>query len=446
MSPLMPTLSLRPLCALALAITLAAPSFAQVAPAVAPVAPQKPSGEGGLPAGTAAGGGFVPDRLVRLHGRLDRFVSDGDIAGAVSLIARRGRIVDVHVTGLRDREQRLPMTRDTIVRVYSMTKIATTVAALVLLEEGRLRLDDQVATFLPSLKAPRVFVGGTAAAPKFEPAARPITIRHLLTHTSGYTYGLQSSTVDDLYRGAALFESRTGDEFVGKVATLPLIAHPGDRFNYGVNTDLLGVIIEKVTGQSLGAFMQARIFAPLGMVDTGFGVPAAKRARLAQVYQREGTGPLTSMGQPNPLPGRADRIPYPDPDDRLFHSGGGGLFSTADDYARFAQMLLDGGVLDGVRILGRKTVATMTSNQTARLPKGTPSHQGFGFGVSVRLDQGGGTAAGSVGEFGWSGAATTLVSIDPQERIVSILLTQHMPFDQPRIFAVYSTMVNAALD
>ena len=179
------------------------------------------------------------------------------------------------------------------------------------------------------------------------------------------------------------------------MASLPLIAQPGERFYYGVNTDLLGVIIEKVTGQSLGAFMQARIFGPLGMVDTGFGVPVASRGRLARVYQREGKGPLDGRGSAEPDGVRSrQRIPYPDPDGRLFHSGGGGLFSTADDYMRFAQMLLDGGALDGVRILGRKTVATMTSDQNARLPKGTPSHQGFGFGVSVRLDQGGGAAGG----------------------------------------------------
>jgi CubicO group peptidase (beta-lactamase class C family) len=155
---------------------------------------------------------------------------------------------------------------------------------------------------------------------------------------------------------------------------------------------------------------------------------------------------LTAVDQPSPTESGPPRIPYPDPDGRLFHSGGGGLFSTADDYMRFAQMLLDGGMLDGVRILGRKTVATMTSDQNARLPKGTPSHQGFGFGVSVRLDQGGGAPAGSVGEFGWSGAATTLVRIDPQERMVSILLAQHMPNDQPALFSVYAAMVNAAIE
>jgi CubicO group peptidase (beta-lactamase class C family) len=443
----MPTLSLRPYCALALAIALAVPAFAQVvAPAVTPSGAPQPSAARALPATTAAAGGFAADRLARLHDRLDKFVSDGDIAGAVSLIARRGRIVDVHVTGLRDREQQLPMTRDTIVRVYSMSKIVTSVAVLMLIEEGRLRLEDPIATFLPALKSPQVFTGGTAKVPQLVPAARPITIRHLLTHTSGFAYGLASSSVDDLYREAGLDQARTGDELVEKVARLPLIAQPGDRFYYGINTDLLGVIVEKITGQALGAFLQARVFGPLGMNDTGFSVPAGKRSRLAKLYRREGTGPLTAIEGVLPKAAGGVELPYPDPEGRLVHSGGAGLFSTADDYARFAQMLLDGGTLDGVRILGRKTVHTMTSDQNARLPQGTPGASGFGFGVSVRLDQAGGAMAGSVGEFGWSGAATTWVRMDPQERTVAILLAQHLPGNQPGIYTVYSTMVNAALD
>ena len=431
----MPRLPLRSLIALTLAIALTAPTRAQVATVPKP-----------LPTAPPASEGMTADRLARMHARLDRFVEEGQIAGALSLVLRRGKVVDVHTTGLRDREQRLPMTRDAIVRVYSMTKIATSVAALILIEEGRLRLEDPIAQYLPALKSPQVLTGGTVAVPQLVPAARPITIRHLLTHSSGFAYGLSpATTVDVMYRDAALFRSRTSDEFVDKVAKLPLIAQPGDRFNYGVNTDLLGIIVEKISGQSLGAFMEARIFGPLGMVDTAFAVPAAKRERLAQVYTREGSAPLKPIAGFSPGPNGNDDVSYPDPEGRLFHSGGGGLFSTADDYARFAQMLLDGGTLDGVRILGRKTVHTMTSDQNARLPQATPAASGFGFGVSVRLDQGGGAMAGSVGEFGWSGAATTWVRMDPQEKTVAILLTQHLPGNQPGIYTVFSTMVNAAI-
>jgi CubicO group peptidase (beta-lactamase class C family) len=429
----MPRLYLRPLIALTLVVALTASASAQVATAPKP-----------LPTAPPASEGMAADRLARMHDRLDRFVADGEIAGAISLVLRQGKVVDVHTTGLRDREQKLPMTRDTIVRVYSMTKIVTSVAALILVEEGRLRLEDPIALYLPALKSPQVFTGGTATVPQLVPAARPITIRHLLTHTSGFAYGLAPSTVDDMYRTARLDQARTGDELVDKVARLPLIAQPGDRFYYGINTDLLGVIVEKVARQSLGAFLQTRVFDPLGMKDTGFSVPAASRSRLAKMYRREGTGPLTAVAHAVADTAAAD-LPYPDPEGRLLHSGGAGLFSTADDYARFAQMLLDGGTLDGVRILGRKTVHTMTSDQNARLPQATPAASGFGFGVSVRLDQGGGAMAGSVGEFGWSGAATTWVRMDPQEKTVAILLTQHLPGNQPGIYTVFSTMVNAAI-
>jgi CubicO group peptidase (beta-lactamase class C family) len=326
-----------------------------------------------------------------------------------------------------------------------MTKIITSVAVLMLVEEGRLRLEDPIADFLPALKAPQVFTGGTAAAPQLTAVARPITIRHLLTHTSGFAYGLAQSPVDDLYRGAKVLQARSADDFVARVARLPLIAQPGDRFYYGVNTDLLGAIVEQVTGQRLGAFMKARIFDPLGMPDTGFSVPAGSRGRLATLYQRQGSGPLEAVAAFSPTGNTAEELPYPDPDGRLFDSGGGGLFSTADDYARFAQMLLNGGELEGVRILSPKSVTTMTANQTARVAQPSNSHAGFGLGVSVRLDHGGGALAGSIGEFGWSGAATTYVSIDPLEQMVSILLTQHLPFNQPGIFTVYSTMVNAAI-
>lgn len=428
-----------PVAALALSLALVRPSPAQVAaPAPAAVAPT-------LPSGTAAAEGFVPERLDRLHGRLTRFVDEGEIAGLVSMIVRHGKVVDVHVAGFRDREQRQPMTRDTIFRIYSMSKIITSVAVLTLVEDGRLRLDDPIGAFLPALATPRVFTGGTAAVPQLVPARRPVTIRHLLTHTSGFAYGLSPSVVDDMYRDAQLFQARSGDDLVARVAKLPLISQPGEQFYYGVNTDLLGVIVEKVTGQSLGAYVKARILEPLGMVDTGFEVAAAKRSRLATLYRRQDTGPLTAVAALTLNPAASSDLPYPDPEGRLFHSGGGGMFSTADDYARFAQMLLNGGSLGSVHILGRKTVDMMRTDQNGRLDKPTVGHSGFGLGVSVRRDLAGGALAGSTGEFGWSGAATTTVVIDPQEHLVMLLLAQHLPFDQPRLFGVFTTMVEAAL-
>lgn len=424
---------IRSVAPLALVLALAVPVRAQVA---APAT---------LPAGSAAAEGVVPDRLDRLHGRLTRFVDEGDVAGLVSLIVRNGKVVDVHTAGFRDREQRVPMTRDTIFRIYSMSKIITSVAVLTLVEDGRLRLDDPVGAILPALASPRVFTGGTAAVPQLVPARRAITIRHLLTHTSGFAYGLAPSVVDDMYRDAKLLQARTGDAFIEKLAKLPLISQPGEQFYYGVNTDVLGVIVEKVTGQTLGAYVKARILDPLGMTDTGFDVPAAKRTRLAALYQRQDKGPLTVVPTIAVAGSETSDLPYPDPEGRLFHSGGGGMFSTADDYARFAQMLVNGGTLGDARILGRKTVAMMTSDQNIRIDTPTVGHSGFGLGVSVRRDLAGGALAGSVGEFGWSGAATTLVVMDPQEKTVALLLTQHFPFDQPRLFSVFQAMVNAAL-
>lgn len=422
--------------ALALWVALVHPALAQVAAPPATVT---------LASAPAAAEGLVPERLERLHARLSRFVDEGEVAGLVSMVVRHGKVVDVHTAGFRDREQRQPMTRDTIFRIYSMSKIITTVAVLTLVEDGRLRLDDPIGTFLPALASPRVFTGGTATVPQLVPARRPITIRHLLTHTSGFAYGLAPSVVDDMYRDAKLFQARTADELVEKVARLPLLSQPGEQYYYGVNTDLLGVIVEKITGQRLGEYVAARILDPLGMRDTGFDVPAGKRARLATLYQRQDTGPLTAVAAFSTTAATDGDLPYPDPEGRLFHSGGGGMFSTADDYARFAQMLLDGGTLDGVRILGRKTVAMMTTDQNLRVDRPAVGHSGFGFGVSVRRDLAGGALAGSVGEYGWSGAATTTVSVDPQESMVMLLLAQHLPFDQPRLFGVFTTMVHAAL-
>lgn len=399
-----------------------------------------------LPAAPPASEGFAADRLQRLHDRVRQFVDDGLVAGFVTLIARHGRIVDVHASGLRDREQRLPMTRDTIFRIYSMSKLVTSVAVLALLEEGRLRLDDPIAQYLPMLAKRQVFIGGTAEAPQLASAARPITIRHLLTHTSGFAYGLAQSPVDDLYRKAALLSAPTTDEFLVRAATLPLIAQPGERFYYGINTDLLGAIVERVTGESLEQFLQSRILQPLGMRDTSFSVPAAKRPRMAKVYARAKDDALTPLPQPL-APVVPPGVPYPDEEGRLFMSGGGGLFSTVDDYARFGQMLLNGGELEGARILGRKTVEAMRSNHLRHLappPVGTPP-SGFGLGVSVRLDLASGVLLGSPGQCGWTGAATTYVNLDPEEQTLAMIFAQHMPHNEHDVFGAFSTLMYAAL-
>jgi CubicO group peptidase (beta-lactamase class C family) len=331
-----------------------------------------------LPDAPPAAEGFSPERLARLQARMQEVVDAGDYAGFVWLVARHGRVTDTRAVGFRDREARLPMERDTIFRIYSMTKTVTSVAAMMLVEEGRLRLDDPVGRHLPALTSPLVLTGGTEDRPVLTKPVRSVTIRHLLTHTSGYSYGFARNALDRIYQRGPLLNLPTMAAFVERVASLPLAEDPGRRFRYGINTDILGAVIEQVSGQGLDAFIAERITGPLRMHDTAFVVPATRRQRMARVYTKNDTGTLE--------PVVSEGVPYPDEDGRTFPSGGGGLFSTVDDYARFAQMLLNGGTLDGVRLLGRKTVESMRSNHLVMLDPPTRDNgaDGFGLGVSVR--------------------------------------------------------------
>ncbi|WP_051277802.1 serine hydrolase domain-containing protein [Solimonas flava] len=393
---------------------------------------------GDADAGTraAAPAGFSAARLQRVPALLGRLVDDGDYAGAVWLIARDGHVVQHGAVGFRDLEARAPMGEDTAFAIASMSKIVTTVTALTLLEEGRLDLEDPVSRYLPELAQPRVLVGGDADAPQTVPALRPVTIRQLLTQTSGYSYGFfDGEPWRTIYARADLWNSADAADFVRRAASLPLKHQPGAAWSYGINTDLLGIVIERVTGQSLEAAMRARVLAPLGMRHTGFTPPAG--VPLARMYGETADGRLTPIASPvHTGPG--------------LQSGGGGLYSTLHDYARFAQMLLDDGQLDGVRILGRKTVETMRSNQVGYLnprPRDRFVPQGFGFGVRVRLDDAGmSDALGTPGSFGWEGVTTTYVSIDPKERLLMIVMTQRQPFDAKMLFERFSNTVYQALE
>jgi CubicO group peptidase (beta-lactamase class C family) len=396
-----------------------------------------------LPMAAPKAAGFSAQRLDALHRRIQGEVAAGQYSGCIVLIARDGRIVDWRAHGWQNLDSRTPMKKDSIVRIFSMSKIVTSVAVLTLLEDGRLKLDDPVEKYLPALKNRQVVVGGTADAPLLEPARRPVTIRDLLTHSSGYYYDEPWSAEAlpmALMKRARLWEAANLDDFIARLAAVPLSEQPGTRFRYGISTDILGAVVEKASGRRLDAFLRERIFEPLGMVDTGFWVPADKLARLATVYERDSQGRLVPSGWANAAeagPGHG------------ILSGGGGLYSTAADYLRFAQMLLNGGQLDGARILGRKTVALMTSNHLKHLadphPSGAPG-QGFGLGVRVLIDPGQGLILGSPGTFGWEGAATTLVQIDPQERTVALLLLQHVPYNQDDVFARFTNGYLSALD
>jgi CubicO group peptidase (beta-lactamase class C family) len=379
--------------------------------------------------------GFSPERLARVDEHLRRYyIEPGKIAGASTLVARRGEVVHFSPLGRMDIERDKPMREDTIFRVYSMTKPITSVALMTLYEEGRLRLSDPVHKFVPAFEHMRVYVSGKYPLFMTEPARRPITLHDLLTHTAGLTYGfMYRGNVDDAYRKLDIDGLKTGATLADrmeKLATLPLEFSPGTAWNYSVATDLVGHVVEKVSGQSLDRFVRARITEPLGMVDSGFTVRPSETARFAANYTRRADKSLRLIDDPlgdSPWVG-----------DKTFFSGGGGMVSTAADYLRFCRMLLNGGELDGVRILGRKTVELMTMNH---LPGGVALTElttglfsevenegtGFGLGFSVNLNPVLGGSLGSVGEFAWGGMASTIFWIDPREELIAIFMTQLVP-------------------
>ena len=382
--------------------------------------------------------GFDRARLEVLHETTRRFVDEGKHAGIITLLTHKGKVVDFYAYGYRDVENQLRMERDTICRVYSMSKIITCAATLALLEDGRLNLDDPVAKYLPELKDMKVWAGGTQGEPKLEPLKRPITIKHLLTHTSGLIYDFMGEDeLAKMWLKADLWTGPGLSNFVAKLGKLPLKHQPGDSYTYGVNQDVQGALIERVSGRRFGAFLEERIFAPLGMKDTGFDVPEEKLNRVAKTYKLV-DGKFVEdkpIIETWPKAGRG------------IEAGGAGIFSTAGDFARFGQMLCNGGTLDGKRILGRKTIELMTANHVVTLPNNQAAtrQKGFGLGVEVTTDLGQLSMPSSIGQFGWYGAATTYCQIDPKEKIVAIALAQHFPFNQHGFFAAFQTGYYQAL-
>lgn len=387
----------------------------------------------------AARAGFDPARLAVLHSHAQQSVEKGEHAGIILLLVRDGKIGDFQSYGYRDLEKKLPMEKDTICRLYSMSKIVTSVGILVLLEDGALNLDDSVATYLPEFKEMKVLTGGTADEPQLAALKRPITIKHLLTHTSGLLYDFGGKEeIDKIYQRAELWQAPDLTNFISRVTKLPLKHQPGDAYNYGVNTDVLGAVIERVSGKPLGTFLSERIFSPLRMVDTGFDVPEEKLSRVAKTYKH---GPEGTLIEAAPI---VETWPEAG---RGLEAGGAGLFGTARDYARFAQMLLNGGTLDGNRVLGRKTVELMTANHLVSLPdnQAATRQKGFGLGVEVTTELGRLSTPSSPGQFGWYGAATTYCQVDPKERLVAVALLQHFPYNEHNFFAKFTTGYYQAL-
>nr|UXE44775.1 putative protein [uncultured bacterium] len=377
--------------------------------------------------------GLSSTRLARIVPALNAQIEAGQLPGAVVAIARHGRLILHEAVGHLGPDRRAPMPRDALFAIASMTKPITGVAGLMLWEEGRLGLADPVERFLPQLADRRVAVLNErvlAGQGPIEtmPARRSITMLDLMRHTSGITYGGRGSTaVHALYPASsnAAGASLDADAFLAQLAAAPLLYQPGAVWDYGLSIDVIGLVVEALSGQRLDAFLEQRLFRPLGMVDTGFQVPPGKVARLARPLPRD---PDTGAAQM--VPDRAQAL--------RFDCGGGGLASTALDYLRFAQMLLGGGVLGDTRILGRKTVEAM---RTDRLPPETENHiadldpnsVGYGFGLTVAVRREPGTLMGSPGEFYWNGAYGTLWWADPVEDLAVVFMAQ-VPGEQRRRF------------
>jgi CubicO group peptidase (beta-lactamase class C family) len=383
--------------------------------------------------------GFSPSRLARLDEVMKRrYVDSGHLPGVLTMIYRRGKLIHTGMSGQMDLERGKPMREDTIFRIYSMSKPITAVALMMLAEEGLIGLDDNVSTHIPSWKELGVYATGlpsiaTTAAPTFltTPPGRPMKVVDLVTHTSGLTYGfLNRTSVDRAYRRARIAEpSAEGglDAMIEHLATLPLEFSPGTQWNYSVAIDVMGYLVQKLSGTSFGEFLRTRLFEPLGMMDTGFWCPPEKIDRFASCYMPRPGGGLQTQDD-------AGKSTYAAPPS--LESGGGGMVSTAHDYLRFCAMMLNGGSLDGVQILSPKTVALFSLNHLPgnkeladMAPPGNFSESGysgigFSIGCGVNIDVAKTRLPGTLGEFFWGGAAATAFWIDPKEELAVVFMTQ----------------------
>jgi CubicO group peptidase (beta-lactamase class C family) len=383
--------------------------------------------------------GFSSQRLELLHRQIESFVQGGKHAGISVLLLRKGQVADFFAVGFRDRQAGAPMQGDTIVRIYSLTKIITSVAALTLIEEGKLGLSHPIKEYLPEFNDMRIFLGGSAQNRELIPAEVPINVHHLFTHTSGFTYGDNEEPLDEFYQTAGLEKAGSLADLVRMLATLPLKREPGTMYEYGFSTDILARLVEVVSGQPFDLFLQQRILEPLGMTDTGFRIDAAKLNRLAKVYEHGTNGELQPVQhfEFEVIDGQ-----------KKFPMGGSGLFSTIEDYSRFAQMLCNGGELNGVRILSRKAFEQMTVDHLGGKPVANRTYSegyGFGLGVAVRINDGLAGTLGTLGSFGWSGKATTYCVMDPAEELVLLVFSQHFPYDEHGLFERFTNLVYQAL-
>jgi CubicO group peptidase (beta-lactamase class C family) len=374
--------------------------------------------------------GLSSERLARLSRNMQDEVQQKRKAGIVALIARNGHTAYLQAFGMADTSAGRKMQTDEYFRLYSMTKPVTSVALLMLYEEGKFQLDDPLDKYLPAFASMKVYTGEQGGQRQLGDAKRKITVHDIFRHTAGFSYGLSPAPIDDIYRagGIDLDKLESLQELADKLATMPLLYHPGERWVYSVSHDVQARLVEVLSGKRFNDFVTQRITGPLGMKDTFFGIPADRAPRFANTYGPDGRGGLRLVASSE----GGSEVPvsnYKRYTNRPL--GGLSLSSTITDYARFAQMLVNGGELDGVRILGRKTVELMTADH---LPPGVPGPApgtGYGLGVWVLNSPAENGNTGSAGQFGWSGAATTHVVMDPKEELVAIICSQHMPIDFP---------------
>jgi len=380
--------------------------------------------------------GLSSTQLKRLEAATKQNIDDGLMPGAVMLVARHGKVAWVSVQGKRAPDSDDPMKFDSIFRIYSMTKPITSIALMQLVEEGKLQVNDPVAKFLPEIG--NMKVGTEVAGPDGKPVLRlsdpdrAMTVQDLLRHTSGLTYGNRgTSLVHQAYINAKIGDRTvTVEEMAHRLSALPLLFQPGARWEYSVAVDVQGRLIEVLTGKKLGDALAERVLQPLGMVDSGFQVPAAKLARAAQPGQKPNGPPMTPRFKVD--------------DGAKYESGGGGMLSTTEDYLRFTLALANGGAFQGQRIIGKKTLEFMTADHVGNRP-GRPDGFGFGLGFEVHTRLGDSAIEGSVGEYGWSGAAGTTFWVDPKEELLAIYMVQASEGDTRFLRTQFRTMVQAAL-
>jgi len=400
----------------------------------------------GLPAAKPESVGLSTERLERIATAVQRSIDDKRIAGAVTLVARRGQIAWLKAQGMMDREAAKPMRTDAIFRICSMSKALTSLAVMMLYEEGRFLLEDPVSKYIPEFKNPKVLVKPASGQPYSIPATKEITIRNLLTHTSGLTYHWNAD-LGQMYKEAGVahgllpYDGTIGDS-VKRLAGLPLLFNPGDRFEYSLGVDVLGYLVEVVSGKTFDEFLRTRVFGPLGMKDTYFYVPEDKLNQLAAAYTYYPDKGLSRFPDTpiveGPFSYSAD-YPYRGP--KKLYAGGAGLCSTAVDYARFCQMMLDGGKVGATRLVSRKSVELMTHDQLGKVGP----DQGFGLGFGIDGIKSPLSELGSPGEYNWGGFFYTAFVIDPKEQMITVFMAQLHPTGDLNLASLFHALAYQAI-